>query len=69
MNFDDPAIRAAFRLGASECYQSVATKLQPPLEREVLQWLSDLYLWRGGAPPVAPHGWTETDVSEVRPKP
>ena len=57
MTYADPAVRAAYRLGASDCYQSSIPHLDARIERELIDWLSGLYEWEGGDPPEPPHSW------------
>ena len=57
MLYDDPAVRAAYRKGANDCYESAIPHLDPRREREVIEWLKELDQWTVGDPPLPPNSW------------
>jgi hypothetical protein len=57
MKFGDPAIRAAYRRGARDAYESVFSRLDATVERELTDWLSNLDHWQEGDPPDPPYRW------------
>ena len=57
MLYDDPKVRAAYRKGAKDCYESSIPQLDPRREREVIDWLRELDAWTVGDPPTPPHSW------------
>ena len=57
MQFNNPAIREAFRLGVRETLESSFVHLRPSEMRALQQWLIDLEHWEGGDPPPSPQAW------------
>lgn len=57
MPYEDPAVRAAYRKGASDCYESSIPHLDARNEREIIEWLRELDKWATGDPPLPPHSW------------
>ena len=63
VQFDNPAIRAAYRRGARDTYESAVERLDATFERALAEWLEQLERWHGGQPPTPPFAW-ERDSSE-----
>lgn len=61
MRFSDPAIRAAYRRGARDSYESAFARLDPAVERTIAEWLGDLDRWHCGEPPPPPYAWEQED--------
>jgi hypothetical protein len=59
MRFNDPAIRAAYRRGARDSYESAFARLDPAVERTIAEWLGDLDRWQFGEPPPPPYAWPD----------
>lgn len=57
MCYDDPAVRAAYRKGAGDCYESSIPHLDPRREQEIIGWLKELDEWTAGDPPPPPSAW------------
>ena len=57
MRFDDPAIRAAYRRGARDAFESSVVGLQAAEHRAVEAWLVELDAWSEGEPPRPPYDW------------
>lgn len=54
MRFDEPEARAAYRLGARDCYESLAGGLSRQRAREFEAWLEELETWQEFDPPPPP---------------
>jgi hypothetical protein len=54
MRFDEPDVREAYRLGARDCFESVAASLGRRRAREIEAWLKELETWQEEDPPLAP---------------
>ena len=54
MRFDEPEAREAYRLGARECYESLASGLTKRRAREFEDWLRGLDAWQEFDPPPPP---------------
>ena len=59
MHFDDPAIRAAYRRGARDAYESAVLGLSGPEDRALKEWLEELDGWQEGEPPPPPYAWED----------
>jgi hypothetical protein len=57
METSDPAVRAAYLLGASEAVESASLYLFPAQVNELRHWLEELESWSDGQPPQAPYLW------------
>lgn len=57
MPYDDPAVRAAYRKGANDCYSSSIPHVDARSERAIIEWLSELEAWLEGPPPPPPFAW------------
>lgn len=54
MRFHEPDVRDAYRRGARDLYEGMATVLKPGPAREIEGWLDELDSWEDGEPP-SPH--------------
>ena len=56
MRFDEPDVRESYRLGARDCFESLASGLTKRRAREIEAWLEELDRWDYSDPPPAPLG-------------
>jgi hypothetical protein len=56
MRFDEPDMREAYRLGARDCFESMANSLPRRQAREIEAWLKELESWDYSDPPTPPLG-------------
>lgn len=54
MRFHEPDVRDAYRRGARDLYEGMATVLKPGQVRKIEGWLHELDSWEDGEPP-SPH--------------
>ncbi len=59
MRFDEPDVREAYRRGARDCFESVASGLSSRKARAIEGWLQELEAWEDSdlsppAPPLLP---------------
>ena len=57
MSFDDPAVRAAYRKGVKDCYDSAMIRVDRRYEQQIIEWIQELSVWESGDPPIPPHEW------------
>ena len=54
MRYDEPDVREAYRQGARDAFESVASTLNRSEARSVKAWLDALEGWEDGDPPNPP---------------
>jgi hypothetical protein len=56
MRFDEADEREAYRRGARECFECLASGLSQRQARKIEAWLKELDSWEHSDPPPAPLG-------------
>lgn len=54
MRFDEPDVREAYRRGARDCLEALASGITTRRVREIKKWLGELEAWQDDEPPSPP---------------